>query len=160
VQPLRGIVVAAVEQAVAAPICTRHLCDLGARVIKVDNRVGDDFARAAAATSARAGITMRSTGPFPSGAVRAATAEPARSRGYRKPRGCHSPLNPAWFDRRQRHGCPGARGRQPHVTDLSGKELDSALGTVLADRSMITSGTHMARGWHCTAVQRQPRAGR
>lgn len=44
-QPLRGIVVVAVEQAVAAPICTRHLGDLGARVIKVENRAGGDFAR-------------------------------------------------------------------------------------------------------------------
>jgi itaconate CoA-transferase len=43
--PLEGIVVVAVEQAVAAPICTRHLGDLGARVIKVENRVGGDFAR-------------------------------------------------------------------------------------------------------------------
>jgi crotonobetainyl-CoA:carnitine CoA-transferase CaiB-like acyl-CoA transferase len=34
-----------VEQAVAAPICTRHLGDLGARVIKVENRAGGDFAR-------------------------------------------------------------------------------------------------------------------
>jgi itaconate CoA-transferase len=42
---LRGIVVVAVEQAVAAPICTRHLGDLGARVIKVENRAGGDFAR-------------------------------------------------------------------------------------------------------------------
>jgi crotonobetainyl-CoA:carnitine CoA-transferase CaiB-like acyl-CoA transferase len=40
VQPLRGIVVVAVEQAVAAPICTRHLGDLGARVIKVENITG------------------------------------------------------------------------------------------------------------------------
>ena len=31
-QPLQGIVVVAVEQAVAAPICTRHLGDLGARL--------------------------------------------------------------------------------------------------------------------------------
>jgi itaconate CoA-transferase len=45
VQPLRGIVVVAVEQAVAAPICTRHLGDLGARVIKVENRAGGDSAR-------------------------------------------------------------------------------------------------------------------
>ena len=44
-QPLQGITVVAVEQAVAAPICTRHLGDLGARVIKVENRVGGDFAR-------------------------------------------------------------------------------------------------------------------
>jgi itaconate CoA-transferase len=46
VQPLRGITVVAVEQAVAAPICTRHLGDLGARVIKIENsRAGGDFAR-------------------------------------------------------------------------------------------------------------------
>jgi len=45
VQPLRGITVVTVEQAVAAPICTRHLGDLGARVIKVENRAGGDFAR-------------------------------------------------------------------------------------------------------------------
>jgi crotonobetainyl-CoA:carnitine CoA-transferase CaiB-like acyl-CoA transferase len=43
--PLAGIVVVAVEQAVAAPICTRHLGDLGARVIKVENRIRGDFAR-------------------------------------------------------------------------------------------------------------------
>ena len=44
-QPLRGIVVVAVEQAVAAPICTRYLGDLGARVVKVENTAGGDFAR-------------------------------------------------------------------------------------------------------------------
>jgi crotonobetainyl-CoA:carnitine CoA-transferase CaiB-like acyl-CoA transferase len=43
--PLAGITVVAVEQAVAAPICTRHLGDLGARVVKVENRSGGDFAR-------------------------------------------------------------------------------------------------------------------
>lgn len=44
-QPLSGITVVTVEQAVAAPICTRHLGDMGARVIKVENRRGGDFAR-------------------------------------------------------------------------------------------------------------------
>jgi crotonobetainyl-CoA:carnitine CoA-transferase CaiB-like acyl-CoA transferase len=44
-RPLAGILVVAVEQAVAAPVCTRHLGDLGARVIKVENRAGGDFAR-------------------------------------------------------------------------------------------------------------------
>jgi formyl-CoA transferase len=43
--PLEGIVVVALEQAVAAPIATRHLADLGAEVIKVE-RVGEgDFCR-------------------------------------------------------------------------------------------------------------------
>ncbi|MFZ2529124.1 MAG: CaiB/BaiF CoA-transferase family protein [Rhodococcus sp. (in: high G+C Gram-positive bacteria)] len=44
--PLAGFTVVSLEQAVAAPLATRHLADLGARVIKVE-RVGDgDFARA------------------------------------------------------------------------------------------------------------------
>nr|WP_248816756.1 CaiB/BaiF CoA-transferase family protein [Frankia sp. AgB32] len=43
--PLRDLVVVGLEQAVAAPIATRHLADLGARVIKVENPRGGDFAR-------------------------------------------------------------------------------------------------------------------
>lgn len=43
--PLDGITVVALEQAVAAPLATRHLADMGARVIKIE-RVGEgDFAR-------------------------------------------------------------------------------------------------------------------
>ena len=43
--PLDGIVVVPIEQAVAGPFATRHLADLGARVIKLE-RVGEgDFAR-------------------------------------------------------------------------------------------------------------------
>jgi crotonobetainyl-CoA:carnitine CoA-transferase CaiB-like acyl-CoA transferase len=43
--PLRGLLVVALEQAVAAPFATRQLADLGARVIKVERRGGGDFAR-------------------------------------------------------------------------------------------------------------------
>ncbi|MFG2303269.1 CaiB/BaiF CoA transferase family protein [Actinacidiphila glaucinigra] len=43
-QPLEGVTVVSVEQAVAAPFATRQLADLGARVIKVE-RPGGDFAR-------------------------------------------------------------------------------------------------------------------
>jgi itaconate CoA-transferase len=43
--PLTGITVVAMEQAVAAPMCTRVLADFGARVIKVENPKGGDFAR-------------------------------------------------------------------------------------------------------------------
>jgi crotonobetainyl-CoA:carnitine CoA-transferase CaiB-like acyl-CoA transferase len=43
--PLEGLVVVSVEQALAAPFCTRHLGDLGARVIKVENVDGGDFSR-------------------------------------------------------------------------------------------------------------------
>src|SRR3984957_10847727 len=44
--PLTGLTVVSFEQAVAAPFCSRHLGDLGARVIKVEHRVGGDFTRA------------------------------------------------------------------------------------------------------------------
>lgn len=43
--PLEGLVVVAVEQAVAAPYATRQLADLGARVIKIERPDGGDFAR-------------------------------------------------------------------------------------------------------------------
>ncbi|MGH3633128.1 CaiB/BaiF CoA transferase family protein [Mycobacterium sp.] len=43
--PLAGITVVALEQAVSAPMCTRVLADFGARVIKVENPMGGDFAR-------------------------------------------------------------------------------------------------------------------
>jgi itaconate CoA-transferase len=43
--PLAGVVVVALEQAVSAPMCTRTLADLGARVIKVEHPDGGDFAR-------------------------------------------------------------------------------------------------------------------
>jgi itaconate CoA-transferase len=43
--PLAGVTVVALEQAVSAPMCTRTLGDLGARVIKVENPAGGDFAR-------------------------------------------------------------------------------------------------------------------
>jgi len=44
-QPLAGITVVAIEQAVAAPFATRQLADLGARVIKIERPDGGDFAR-------------------------------------------------------------------------------------------------------------------
>jgi itaconate CoA-transferase len=42
--PLDGVVVVALEQAVAGPFATRQLADLGARVVKIE-RPGGDFAR-------------------------------------------------------------------------------------------------------------------
>jgi crotonobetainyl-CoA:carnitine CoA-transferase CaiB-like acyl-CoA transferase len=44
--PLAGVKVVAFEQAVAAPLCTRHLADLGADVVKVERQGEGDFARA------------------------------------------------------------------------------------------------------------------
>lgn len=43
--PLEGFTVVSVEQAVAAPLATRQLADLGARVIKVERPDGGDLAR-------------------------------------------------------------------------------------------------------------------
>lgn len=43
--PLAGVTVVTLEQAVSAPMCTRTLADFGARVIKIENPRGGDFAR-------------------------------------------------------------------------------------------------------------------
>lgn len=45
-RPLDGVLVVSLEQAIAAPYCTRLLADHGARVIKVERPDGGDFARA------------------------------------------------------------------------------------------------------------------
>ncbi|MFD0054837.1 CaiB/BaiF CoA transferase family protein [Streptomyces sp. NPDC005047] len=45
-QPLRGVTVVSLEQAIAAPYASRQLADLGARVIKVERPGTGDFARA------------------------------------------------------------------------------------------------------------------
>ena len=44
-RPLDHITVVSLEHAIAAPLCTRHLADLGARVIKVERPGSGDFAR-------------------------------------------------------------------------------------------------------------------
>jgi itaconate CoA-transferase len=46
VRPLDGILVISLEHAIAAPLCTRQLADLGARVIKIERPGVGDFARA------------------------------------------------------------------------------------------------------------------
>tara|TARA_B000000565_G_scaffold252600_1_gene227939 strand:+ start:1783 stop:2970 length:1188 start_codon:yes stop_codon:yes gene_type:complete len=43
--PLDGIVILSFEHAIAAPLCTRQLAELGARVIKIERRETGDFAR-------------------------------------------------------------------------------------------------------------------
>src|SRR3981081_4284915 len=43
--PLAGLTVVSIEQAVAAPLATRHLSDWGARVIKIERPGTGDFAR-------------------------------------------------------------------------------------------------------------------
>ena len=44
-RPLEGITVVTLEHAIAAPYCTRHLADMGARVIKIERPGNGDFAR-------------------------------------------------------------------------------------------------------------------
>ncbi|MGH7710142.1 MAG: CoA transferase, partial [Gemmatimonadaceae bacterium] len=44
--PLSGLRVVALEQAVAAPFCSRQLADMGADVIKIEKPNGGDSARA------------------------------------------------------------------------------------------------------------------
>jgi itaconate CoA-transferase len=44
-QPLDGIVVVSVEQAISVPFATRQMADLGATVLKIERRDGGDFAR-------------------------------------------------------------------------------------------------------------------
>ncbi|MEJ2665557.1 MAG: CaiB/BaiF CoA-transferase family protein [Deinococcales bacterium] len=46
VKPLEGVTVVSIEQAVAAPLATRQLAELGARVIKIERVGRGDFARA------------------------------------------------------------------------------------------------------------------
>lgn len=50
VRPLQGITVIALEQAIAGPLATRHLADLGARIIKIERPDIGDFARSYDAT--------------------------------------------------------------------------------------------------------------
>jgi itaconate CoA-transferase len=45
-RPMDGMRVIALEHAVAAPLCTRHLADMGADVIKIERPGDGDFARA------------------------------------------------------------------------------------------------------------------
>jgi len=61
-RPLDGIVVVALEHAVAAPLATRHLADNGARVIKIERPGSGDFARAYD-QRARAASPRISSGP-------------------------------------------------------------------------------------------------
>jgi itaconate CoA-transferase len=44
-RPLNGVTIVSLEHAIAAPLATRHLADMGARVIKIERPQGGDFAR-------------------------------------------------------------------------------------------------------------------
>jgi itaconate CoA-transferase len=59
--PLSGLLVVALEQAVAAPMCTCRLADAGARVIKIERPEGD-FARGYDKLARPPGLTAESNG--------------------------------------------------------------------------------------------------
>jgi itaconate CoA-transferase len=46
INALEGVRIIAVEHAVAAPLCSRHLSEMGAEVIKIERPITGDFARA------------------------------------------------------------------------------------------------------------------
>ena len=60
-RPLDGTLVVSLEQAIAAPYCTRLLADQGARIIKVERPDGGDFARAY--DKRTRGLSATSSGP-------------------------------------------------------------------------------------------------
>ena len=61
--PLTGLTVVSFEQAVAAPFCSRHLGDLGARVIKVEHRAGGRLHPRLRRRGARHGVVLRVAQP-------------------------------------------------------------------------------------------------
>ncbi len=73
--PLAGITVVVVEQAVAAPLASRHLVDLGARVIKIERPGAGDFARGYDATVNRFSRSLATTKRRPSSSRAAALCE-------------------------------------------------------------------------------------
>ncbi len=62
--PLSGVRVVALEQAVAAPFCTRQLADLGADVVKIERPDGGDLARAYDSTIRRSVCVLRLVEPW------------------------------------------------------------------------------------------------
>ena len=78
-RPLEGLLVVAMDQAVAAPYCASRLADAGARVIKIERPEGD-FARGYDSRGERAVLAISSG----STAARRASASTSRRRTTRR----------------------------------------------------------------------------
>ena len=139
--PLEGLTVVAIEQAVAVPLATRNLADLGARVIKVD--------RPTAVTS-RATTTTSSTAPAPTSS--GSTAARSRSRSTSRPTRAATPCASDRPCRRLRpEPRPGAAerlglGADDCVRRPSGLVVGRAIGYGVGGRSSSARPTTCCPG--------------
>ena len=128
--PLSGLLVVAIEQAVAAPMCTCRLADAGARVIKIERPEGD-FARG----------YDKLAKPHTDGRERALKEEDGRERPDVKQADARERAGVTHEDGRERpDGVAGEsayfvwlnRGKQSLVLDLARDDDKAVLAAVLA----------------------------
>ena len=127
--PLSGLLVVALEQAVAAPMCTCRLADAGARVIKIERPEGD-FARG----------YDKLAKPHTDGRERRSKQEDARERADVKQEDARERAGVTHEDGRERPDGAGEsayfvwlnRGKQSLVLDLARDDDKAVLAAMLA----------------------------